>query len=168
MRPGEPVPYKCFVTGNSSVRRERLLGVGLFDEEFREYGGEDLELGYRLHLDGATFHYDPEALSLHHHLRSLDQVCRLMYRYGATGLPVLLRKHPSLAPVLRLDFLDAARLSPRRLLLRLALLPAAHAAVRSLVGLGMRYRMPSICFDYLWWYNRTRGYLSAEPPPEVR
>lgn len=162
--PGEPVPYKCFVTGNSSVRRELLLRVGLFDEDFREYGGEDLELGYRLHLDGAAFHYAPEALSYHHHLRSLDEVCHLMFRYGATGLPVLLRKHPALAPLLRLDFLGAARLSPRRLLLRLALAPAAHAAVRRLVRLGLRHYVPGICFDYLWWYNRTRGYLTAAPP----
>jgi glycosyltransferase involved in cell wall biosynthesis len=37
-----------FATGNVSIRREHLLKAGLFDEEFREYGWEDLELGRRL------------------------------------------------------------------------------------------------------------------------
>src|SRR5690606_11622902 len=37
-----------FATGNASIRREHLLRAGLFDERFREYGWEDLELGLRL------------------------------------------------------------------------------------------------------------------------
>lgn len=37
-----------FPTGNCSVRREFLLESGLFDEDFTEYGWEDLELGHRL------------------------------------------------------------------------------------------------------------------------
>lgn len=37
-----------FATGNTSVERDKLLTAGLFDENFIEYGWEDLELGYRL------------------------------------------------------------------------------------------------------------------------
>ena len=36
------------LNGNSSVRRELFYKVGRYDELFRHYGGEDLELGYRL------------------------------------------------------------------------------------------------------------------------
>lgn len=37
-----------FATGNVSIRKQYLLEVGLFNEDFREYGWEDLEMGQRL------------------------------------------------------------------------------------------------------------------------
>lgn len=161
LKPDEPVPFKCFVTGNSSVRRDQLLQVGLFDEDFTAYGGEDLELGYRLHLHGLKFHYAPQALSFHNHLRSLDQACRLMYTYGQKSLPLLLQKHPGLAPLLRLDFLEAPHFSLASLLLRLALFPGIYATVLRFTQWGLEHYVPGIFFDYLWWYNRTRGYLDS-------
>ncbi len=164
LKPDQPVPFKCFVTGNSSMQRDQLLQVGLFDEDFTSYGGEDLELGYRLHLHGVTFHYAPQALSFHNHLRSLDPLCRLMYTYGQKSLPVLLQKHPGLFSLLRLDFLAASPFSPRGLLLRLALSPAVYTPIHLLTRWGMEHYVPDIFFDYLWWYNRTRGYLDTDTP----
>jgi len=160
----KPVHFKCFVTGNSSMRRELLLQVGLFDEDFTGYGGEDLELGYRLHQAGSIFRYAPRALSWHHHLRSLEQTCRLMYSYGQQSLPLLMSKHPELAGVLRLDFLAESLLSPRRLLSHLALSPAVYRPVRALAEWGLDYFVPDLFFSYLWWYHRTRGFLVAENP----
>ena len=161
LKPGEVVPFKCFVTGNSSIGRDPLLRVGLFDEDFTAYGGEDLELGYRLHRHGLTFHFAPQALSFHHQLRSLDQICRLMHTYGQKSLPLLRQKHPELSSLLRLDFLAASRLSPKRLLLEAALSPIVYGPIRRLVQRGMNHYVPDLFFDYLWWYNRTRGYLRA-------
>lgn len=55
-----------FATGNVSVEREKLLAAGLFDEDFVEYGWEDLELGLRLKnlglkatkaLSACSFHF---------------------------------------------------------------------------------------------------------------
>lgn len=158
---GEAVPFKCFVTGNSSVRREQLLRVGLFDEDFTAYGGEDLELGYRLHLNGATFCFCPQARSLHHHLRPFSQHCRLMYTYGRHSLPVLLGKRPELASLLRLDVLSGPFLSLRRLFFWMALLPFFYYPVYGAVAMMLRWYVPDLCFDYLWWYNRTRGYLRS-------
>jgi GT2 family glycosyltransferase len=162
---GVPVPFKCFVTGNSSVRRAQLLKVGLFDEDFRAYGGEDLELGYRLHLDGATFLFADQARSLHHHLRPFPQHCELMHTYGHHSIPVLLGKHPALRPVLRLDFLSGPFYSIRRLFLQLALLPLFYHPIRWAVQTSLRWYVPALCFDYLWWYNRTRGYLQSLKQP---
>jgi GT2 family glycosyltransferase len=56
-----------FLTGNASVRRDDLLRVGSFDEQFTGYGHEDLELGYRLHKSGVEILYDPEAVNYHWH-----------------------------------------------------------------------------------------------------
>lgn len=162
LKEGEAVPFKCFVAGNSSVRRDQLLHVGLFDERFTTYGGEDLELGYRLHQDGAVFRFASQARSLHHHLRPLPQLCQLMYTYGYHSLPVLLAKYPELAPLLRLAFLSESLCSLRRLFLWLALFPLCYHPVRWAVQGLLTWYVPDLCFDYLWWYNRTRGYLKAK------
>lgn len=58
-----------FDTDNGSVRREVLLRIGLFDEQFYPYGWEGLDLGFRLRelglrrvyrRDAALYHYQPE------------------------------------------------------------------------------------------------------------
>lgn len=169
LRETEAVPFKCFVTGNSSVQRDQLLRVGLFDEDFTTYGGEDLELGYRLHLDGATFRFASQARSLHHHLRPFRQHCQLMYTYGERSLPVLLCKRPELAPLLRLDVFSGPFFSLRRLFFQLALLPLFYYPVFWAVAASLRWYVPNLFFDYLWWYNRTRAYLMTvrhQLPPE--
>ena len=158
---GEPVPYKCFVTGNSSVSRQLLKDADGFDEDFHAYGGEDLELGFRLARLGAVFRFAAQAVSYHHHLRPLEQQCQLMYTYGRHSLPILLDKHPQLAPLLRLDFLDAGGQSLRRWALRAALWPPVYALVYSLVRVGFGGALPDVFFDYLWWRNRTRGFMEA-------
>lgn len=159
---GEPLPFKCFVTGNSSVRLERLLEVGLFDERFDAYGGEDLELGYRLHGAGASFRLSVAAGSLHHRARPLMQTSELMYTYGRRSLPLLLEKHPELAGLLRLDFLHVpGRFSPGRLMLQLALQPMVYAPIATWAHWRQSKRLPAICIDYLWWYNRTTGFLDS-------
>ena len=156
---GEPLPFKCFVTGNSSLSRQLLLDVGLFDEHFHAYGGEDLELGYRLHGAGAQFRFWAAASSLHHRVRPLRQTSELMYTYGRHSLPLLLEKHPELSSLLRLDFLQAGWYSPRRWALRMSLLRIVHAPIAMWADWRQAGTLPSIIIDYLWWYNRTRGYL---------
>ncbi len=155
------IPFKCFVTGNSSVRRSSLIRVGFFDEDLTAYGGEDLELGYRLHLAGIPLYYAPEALSHHNHLRSLEPLCHLMQIYGSKSIPVLLKKHPELDAVLRLDFIRAAAFSPRRLALQLALLSPIHYPIRWVTRWLVKTYVPDLFFNYLFWSSRTRGYMCA-------
>lgn len=156
---GASLPFKCFVTGNSSLERARLLNVGLFDERFEAYGGEDLELGFRLHGAGARFRLCAAAGSLHHRVRPLRQTSELMYTYGRHSLPLLLEKHPELGELLRLDFLHAGWFSPRRWMLRLALQRFIYAPIAMWADWRQSTTLPSILIDYLWWYNRTRGFL---------
>ncbi len=67
-----------FLTGNASVRREDLLRVGSFDEQFTGYGHEDLELGYRLQKDGVEIFYDSEAINYHWHpVGFVEQIGRM-------------------------------------------------------------------------------------------
>ena len=159
LTPGEEVPFKCFVTGNSSVDRGQLLQVGLFDEEFRQYGGEDLELGYRLHCSGMAFQYVPRAVSLHNHLRPFDKICALMRTYGSHSLPLLVKKHPQLTDLVHLGFTRMNALSAKRLLYSCALAGVVHAPVQAVARVAIDYFVPDVVFDYIWWYHRTRGYL---------
>ncbi|MBT3343252.1 MAG: glycosyltransferase [Gemmatimonadetes bacterium] len=156
------VPYKCFVTGNSSVPREALVETGGFDEAFVTYGGEDLELGYRLHQLGLRVHYLPQARSLHHQVRPFADMGQAMAAYGRDSVPILLSRHPELDSLLHLDFLRQSRWNPRRWLLGLALFRPVQLLVGALVLGLLPWRLPAILFDYLWWSHRTRGYLGRD------
>lgn len=54
-----------FWTSNVSVRRSDLLKAGLFDEDFKEYGWEDLELGLRLKKLGVSTYCHSRAIGYH-------------------------------------------------------------------------------------------------------
>jgi glycosyltransferase involved in cell wall biosynthesis len=63
---GLPAPWSMFWTANASVRTDQVRAVGAFDESFDRWGGEDLDLGYRLHRAGATFVLNRRASSIHY------------------------------------------------------------------------------------------------------
>lgn len=58
-------PWSMFVTNNCSVLKENIVSVGSFDNEFVNWGCEDLELGYRLYKKGFSFIKDNEIMSVH-------------------------------------------------------------------------------------------------------
>jgi glycosyltransferase involved in cell wall biosynthesis len=92
-----PAPWLMYWTCNVSARTDQLRAVGGFDEAFRSWGGEDIELGYRLHLDGARFLLNRDASAVHYpHEKNHDEHRRTEienYQYIA-------RKHET--PVTRL------------------------------------------------------------------
>jgi GT2 family glycosyltransferase len=65
--------YK-FLTGNLSSYRENFIKAGLFDENFKTYGFEDLELGYRFNKLGINLIFNP--FSVCYHLHPLDFTTR--------------------------------------------------------------------------------------------
>ncbi len=61
-----PLFWLGFTGGNVSVSKRSLLEHGMFDEAFSTtWGGEDLELGYRLFLAGMRFKYCRRAVNYH-------------------------------------------------------------------------------------------------------
>ena len=54
-----------FWTSNVSATRKHLVQAGMFDEEFNEYGWEDLELGMRLKALGLSMKYNKRAVVYH-------------------------------------------------------------------------------------------------------
>jgi GT2 family glycosyltransferase len=61
--------YK-FLTGNLSSFKENFIKTGLFDRNFKTYGFEDLELGYRFYKLGLNLIFNP--LSVCYHLHPLN------------------------------------------------------------------------------------------------
>ncbi len=55
-----PWQFDCFYTSNISVPRQMLEKLDyVFDEDFKTYGWEDTELGYRLERNGMRLLYNP-------------------------------------------------------------------------------------------------------------
>jgi GT2 family glycosyltransferase len=91
MRRGDyPATYRQFYTGNASVSRERLLDAGGFDERFRR--AEDVELAYRLHVNGAKFVFNERAVGHHYAERSFASWIRTAHDYGRNDI-VFTREH---------------------------------------------------------------------------
>ncbi|GAA4690107.1 glycosyltransferase [Phytohabitans rumicis] len=61
-----PAPWVMYWSCNVSARTAQVREVGMFDEHFRTWGGEDLDLAYRLHCAGARFVVNRAASGVHH------------------------------------------------------------------------------------------------------
>jgi GT2 family glycosyltransferase len=68
--------FEFFYTGNLSLKTEFLRKNGIFDEDFRSYGCEDLELGYRLTKKGLRLIYNAQAVGYHYKHMSFADACR--------------------------------------------------------------------------------------------
>ncbi|MCR4784531.1 MAG: glycosyltransferase family 2 protein [bacterium] len=59
------ISMSFFWTSNVSVKRKHLLEIGGFDEDFKEYGWEDQEVGLRLMALGLKAHNNYKAIGFH-------------------------------------------------------------------------------------------------------
>jgi glycosyltransferase involved in cell wall biosynthesis len=148
--PAGPFPWKYFITGNLSAQSRILMESGGFDTKIDRYGGEDTEMGFRLHAMGAVFHWDP-SLSVNH----LDDVTvrehsRKMLEYGGSGLLYTLRKHPEARGLLGTRLAEPLTakpvcLFPARILVRAAVSPPVYRFLR----LAEKFGGPGAVFTYL-------------------
>lgn len=85
------VPWQWFWSLNCSVQAANFWAVGGFDEDFRSWGGEDTDLGYRLHRGGTAFTVSKDAWALDTpHERSVGDDLTS----GADNVLMMARKHP--------------------------------------------------------------------------
>ena len=154
--PGRQPGYRDFCAGNVSLRREDFLRVGGFDPEFRGYGGEDFELGYRLLRAGVQFVADRAAQARHYHRTTVAGVLRAT-RQEAHGDVVLGRKHPELRPGLRLMHLPHGRYG---LLAQLALRApwVGDQLMRTIQAMLPLYQRTQMRRRWMERFNHVRGY----------
>jgi len=168
VRPGDVIPSRYFVTGNSSVPKAGMDEVGLFDESFSLYGGEDTDLGLRLGKAGYEFRYAGDAVGYHLDVVDIDRTCRRLAAYGREALPRVVARHPELKTELALDILDpprwgreAAVRSLRRALFQASLRPRVFRLARGLARMGFLGKALFPVYDYLRAYSYMTGYAEA-------
>ncbi len=148
------LPGRYFLTRNCSVPRDLLMDIGLFDETFTAWGGEDLDLGVRLEQTGVPIYGESRCLAMHHHLRPLDDLLRNLYVYGHDSIPILLQRHPQLYRELNLH-------RAQRLIYRMLMISPVYRVVRAVAKLLRRRQLPRFVFDYLHLRQYSRGYRDA-------
>jgi glycosyltransferase involved in cell wall biosynthesis len=83
---GNQEPYKFFYTSNISLKRS-FFNQEKFDEQFKVYGWEDVELGYRLWKNhGMKLFYAPEAKAFHHHSLTETDLPKKMRAVGQSAV----------------------------------------------------------------------------------
>jgi glycosyltransferase involved in cell wall biosynthesis len=88
------LPARCLGTLNCSVRRLDLLEVGMFDNCFRYYGGEDEYLGQCLKEKGVRLVFADKARTLHYDILSLPRYKQKILEEVKYGLKILIEKSP--------------------------------------------------------------------------
>ena len=102
-------------SGNLSIRRARLLGIGGYDDAFDVYGHEDYELALRLGRDGGRFVYSADALANQYYDKTLRGLAADAQSEGRTAV-LFARKHPDVLPSLALGkFTNRSRRTRLRL-----------------------------------------------------
>lgn len=148
---------------NFSILRAEFETVGGFDERFTGYGWEDIELAVRLRGRGVVFDYEPDALSYHFHVETLDGLRRKMRQMGE-GAVYFARKHRSLRLALFLEILPA--LLPLKWLVYRT--PLVTPLVRRLLPrLEARRRLLPLgeCYNHLQWEAYYDGVFHALRSP---
>lgn len=95
LKPFQKLGWNYFLTGNLSIRKKHLIEAGLFDEGFKDYGWEDIELGYRLSQMKLPLYYLPSAGNRHNHPVSDAMMLDRKFAMGASAARFY-RKHPAL------------------------------------------------------------------------
>ncbi|MFC1692405.1 glycosyltransferase family 2 protein [Candidatus Latescibacterota bacterium] len=155
LKPGNPLPPWYFITGNASVERKDLPSHDPFDETLPGWGGEDLDLGLKLHAAGMKFRHAPDAVAYHNFDGSLTEHIRRTELYGRDTLPVLVNRHPELKTTLKLDLLDS--IAGRAAVHDLFFFPALWK-VRILDS----FPLPLFLYDYLTFAAYARGWLKRK------
>ena len=155
-----PLGIRDFYGGNFSVRRALLDEVGRFDEAFRAYGNEDLDMAVRLKRAGVTLAYSADAMARQRYPKDLPALAQDALSKGRTAV-FLAGKHPEFVAQSKLATWRAATPARRTFLESLIRLSQVWQrtpdAVVGLLGrLERRHpaRLPlyySLVTDYLFW-----------------
>jgi SAM-dependent methyltransferase len=133
MRHGELYGHNHFWTCNVSVSAAHVRAAGGFDEAFKQYGCEDIDLGIRLAQRGIRVLHDTRARAGHEHVLDYAALERRQ-RTNAHSFVHLFAKHPACLRDSDWEWLRARTLGDldNYAAQRAAELPALEAAARTL------------------------------------
>lgn len=102
------VDFRHFYTCNICIDRELVTSQEtIFDGRFDEYGFEDIELGYRLSLQGMKIYYSTSAKGDHYHPYVVEGFCKRQICSGRMAV-VFRDAHPGVGRILGIDSLEEA------------------------------------------------------------
>ncbi|MCA9810001.1 MAG: glycosyltransferase [Candidatus Dadabacteria bacterium] len=149
-----------FYGANLSIRRKVLIEAGAFNELFKVYGYEDIELAQRLVKAGVKFAYSPEALCTQHYEDNFSDLARKTINGGKMAV-LMVNLHPETFTELNFRNYNSPGWKWRTLRLLLIwsslLVPATTGAVVSFVNLfdssspERQRKICSLAMDYLFW-----------------
>lgn len=97
---GQAVPFHYFITPNTAIPTSWFKDSGGFDEKINRYGGEDMELGYRIQRDfKPAFIFNRAAKVFTVQEKPLLTALEQLKEYGRYGLPYIVAKHPDLSHI---------------------------------------------------------------------
>jgi glycosyltransferase involved in cell wall biosynthesis len=101
-QPGYKLNLRDFYSGNFSIQRSVLLDAGLFNDLFKLYGNEDLELFWRLRQAGIPVRYCAEAMAIQHYEKDYAALARDNIAKGKTS-NLIAQLHPDVMPEIKLS-----------------------------------------------------------------
>lgn len=157
-RPDHTFRLRDFYSGNFSIRREVLLHAGLFDESFKMYGNEDLELFMRLAKHKVQIVFCPTAEARQSNTKDLTALVKDNLADGHTAI-LFAQKHPAMMFHTRLE--TYTHFSWRWRLVRAVLVRVSQMmpALPHWITLGVQWfeqrcQLPfiyALVLDYFFW-----------------
>jgi GT2 family glycosyltransferase len=149
------------LNGNASIPRELFLRIGSYDETFTRYGGEDLELGYRLVKAGIPFVYHPAAIGYHNHTKNFSAFCADMEKAGESLIRIY-RKYPEIRSIKKIDILadPITKLSGKKWIVKIVLsaslsFPGVLTIPRLMTRkYASRYAFRYLLFPFFYWVSQ--------------
>lgn len=88
---------------NCSATREAYAAIGGYDESYRRYGWEDVDMGYRMAQAGLEVHIDPSLTARHHgpSLTARSRTLRALHSGAARETFLLIHGQDALGPAPR-------------------------------------------------------------------
>lgn len=86
--------------GNVSITRQTWERIGGYDEDYRRYGWEDVDYGYRLHRAGIPVRIHPELTTDHHVAATTTAVRARRALHSGAAREKFLEKFPEARPLL--------------------------------------------------------------------
>jgi GT2 family glycosyltransferase len=87
------LPFNFCKTANLSLLKQVFNSVGLFDEAFIEYGGEDTELGCRIFNNNIRLLFAEDAIGYHYHNETVDGIIKKFMQQART-IKYFCKLHP--------------------------------------------------------------------------
>jgi len=155
LKSNNPVPPWYFTTGNASIERKYLSTDSPFDETLPGWGGEDLDLGMKLHAAGIKFTFAPEAISFHNFNGNISTHIKRIYLYGLNTLPVLVSRYPEIIGITKLYLLKS-------IMWRFFIKKPVFYPILFFTNIFNALPIPAKVFDYLTFAAYARGWMERK------